>query len=86
MAQSGHSITFSRDLSRCICARCDFPPEDAAEHRAELPTKDAANNKRLAVIRKMEPRRIDYTPLYGLVFIGLVTIATIVAPAAAMAQ
>jgi hypothetical protein len=40
----------------------------------------------MAVIRKMEPRRIDYTSPHGLVLIGLVTIATIVAPAAAMAQ
>jgi hypothetical protein len=46
----------------------------------------AANNKRLAFIRKMEPRLIDYTSPYGFVFIGLVTLATIVALAAAIAQ
>jgi hypothetical protein len=40
----------------------------------------------LAVIRKMEPRRVDYTSPMILVFIGLVTITTIVALAAALAQ
>jgi hypothetical protein len=34
----------------------------------------------------MEPGRIDYTSLYSFVFNGLVTIATIVALAAAIAQ
>ena len=46
----------------------------------------AANNNRLAVIRKTEPRRIDYTSPHDLVFIGLVTITTIVVLAAAVAQ
>jgi len=43
-------------------------------------------HKRLAIIRKMEPRRVDYTSPMILVFIGLVTITTIVALAAALAQ
>jgi hypothetical protein len=48
--------------------------------------EDAANNKSLAVIRKMEPRWIDYTLAHDLCVHRLVTITTIVAPAAAVAQ
>jgi hypothetical protein len=37
----------------------------------------------LALIRKTEPRRIDYTSPHDVLFLGLVTITTIVVPAAA---
>jgi hypothetical protein len=67
-------------MQKCRASISQIAPEIQSE------VKDAANNKRLAVIRKMELGRIDYTSPHIVVFVGLVTIPTIVALAAAITR